>query len=84
MPAAQRFTARGPNELYSWPPIWIRDSDGRWHATRINGSSWMDSEIALRVETVPPLSRAATWIEVLASGQSAQARAKLPLRWESL
>jgi hypothetical protein len=31
---------------------------------------------------VPPLGRAAVWIEVLAAGQSAQARAVLPLRWE--
>lgn len=79
-------TAYGPKELelYSWPPIWIRDSSGRWHATRTNGRSGMDGEIALRVETVPPLSRATAWIEVLAAGQSAEAHAKLALRWESL
>jgi hypothetical protein len=41
-------TAYGPNELNSRPPIWIRDSDGCWHATHIDGSSWTDSEIALR------------------------------------
>jgi hypothetical protein len=77
--------AYGPIELYSWPPpIWIRDSDGRWHATRTSGRSGMDGDIALRVEVVPPLTRTAAWIEVLAPGLSAQARAKLPLRWESL
>ena len=27
----------GPDELYSWPTIWIRDSDGRWHTTRTSG-----------------------------------------------
>ena len=27
----------GPDELYAWVMIWIRDSDGRWHATR---TSW--------------------------------------------
>ena len=77
-------TIYGPGGLYSWPPIWIRDSSGRWHATRTSGQSGMDGEIALRLEIVPPLSRATTWIEVRATGQSAQARARLPLRWQSL
>jgi hypothetical protein len=40
----------GPNEPYSWPPMWICDSGGRWHATRTSGQSGMDSEIALRLE----------------------------------
>jgi len=71
-----------PDELYYWPVLWIRDSGGRWHATRRRGQSGMNGEVALRLEVVPPLSRAATWIEVLAAGQSAQARATLPLRWK--
>ena len=77
---------RGPDEFYSWPPVWICDSSGRWHATRTSGQSGMNSEIALRLEIVPPLSRATTSIEVRAtpSGQSAEARAKLPLRWQAL
>jgi hypothetical protein len=77
-------TACGPDELYSWPPIWIYDSGGRWRATRTSGQSGMNGEIALRLEIVPPLSRATTWIKVRASGPSAQARARLPLRWQSL
>ena len=77
-------TAYRPNELYSWPPIWISDSGGRWHATRTSGQSGMNGEIALRLEIVPPLSRTTTWIEVRAIGQSAEARARLPLRWQSL
>jgi len=36
----------------------------------------------VRVEVVPPLSRATTGIEVIATGRSARARAKLPLHWE--
>ena len=76
-------TAYGPDELYSWPPIWICDSSGRWHATRTSGQSGMNGEIALRLEIVPPLSRATTWIEVQATGQSAEAHARLPLRWQS-
>ena len=77
-------TAYGPDELYSWPPIWICDSDGRWHTTRTSGQSGMNGEIALRLEIVPPLSRATTTIEIRATGQSAQARARLPLRWQPL
>ena len=76
-------TIYGPDGLYSWPSIWIRDSGGRWHATRTSGQSGMDGEIALRLEIVPPLSRATTWIEVRATGQSAQARARLPLHWQT-
>ena len=74
----------GPDELYAWPPIWVLDSDGRWHATRTSGQSGMDGEIALRLEIVPPLSRATTSITVQAIGRSAQARARLPLRWQRL
>ena len=74
----------GPNEPYSWPPLWICDSGGRWHATRTSGQSGMNGEIALRLEIVPPLSSTTTSIEVRAIGQSAQARARLPLRWKSL
>jgi len=72
----------GPDELYAWAMMWIRDSGGRWHATRPLGRSGMDGEVALRVEVVPPLSRATAWIELLAAGQSAEIRATLPLHWE--
>ena len=64
--------------------IWVRDSRGQWHATRATARRWSaedDREMTLRLEVVPPLSRATTWIEILAAGQSAQARATLPLRW---
>ena len=65
--------------------IWVRDSRGRWHATRASARRWSaedDTEVALRLEVVPPLSRAITWIEMLAAGPSAQARTTLPLRWQ--
>jgi hypothetical protein len=71
-----------PAELYYWPVTWIRDSGGRWHATRTLGRSGNAGGTALRVEVVPPLSRATTWIEVVTTGRSAEARARLPLRWE--
>jgi hypothetical protein len=71
-----------PAELYYWPVTWIRDSGGRWHATRTLGRGGSADGTALRVEVVPPLSRATTGIEVITTGRSAQARAKLPLHWE--
>jgi hypothetical protein len=74
----------GPDEPYSWLQVWICDSGGRWHATRTSGQSGMNGEIALRLEIVPPLSRATTSIRVRAIGQSAQAHARLPICWQSL
>jgi hypothetical protein len=74
----------GPDESYSWPPIWICDSSGRWHATRTSGQSGMAGEIALRLEIVPPLSHTTTWIKVRVTGLSAEARARLPLNWQAL
>ena len=71
-----------PAELYFWPVTWIRDSGGRWHATRTLGRGGSAGGTALRVEVVPPLSRATTGIEIITTGRSAQARARLPLHWE--
>jgi hypothetical protein len=73
-----------PDESYSWPPVWICDSSGRWHVTRTSGRSGINDEIALRMEIVPPLSHATTSITMQATGQAAQARATLRLRWQSL
>lgn len=72
----------GPDELYPWATIWVRDSGGRWHAARTLGRSGMNGEVALRVEVVPPLSRATARIELLAAGQSAEVRATVPVHWE--
>ena len=70
----------GPAEQDFSPAIWIRDSGGRWHATRV--SKYNEGDITMRLEVVPLLSRATAWIEVLAAGQSAEVRATLPLRLE--
>jgi hypothetical protein len=72
----------GRDELYPWATIWVRDSGGRWHATRTLGRSGWHGEIALRMEVLPPLSRATTWIELLAAAQPAEVRATLPIRWQ--
>jgi DNA-binding CsgD family transcriptional regulator len=73
---------RGPDGLYAWAALWVRDAGGHWHATRTVGRSRMDDGVALRVEVVPPLSRAAAWIELVATGPSDEVRAALPLRWQ--
>jgi len=49
----------------------------------LHGPDELYGEVALRVEVVPPLSRADAWIELLAAGRSAEVRATLPLHWES-
>lgn len=74
----------GPGEPCSWPPVWICDSGGRWHVTGTSGQSGMNREIALRLEIVPPLNHATTWINVQATGQTAQARATLQLHWQAV
>ena len=68
-------------DLYFPLSVWVRDSGGRWHAIRPSGWHRTDGEYALRLQLLPPLPRSAEWIEVQAAGQSAQARARLPLRW---
>ena len=70
-----------PDELPAWPVTWIRDSGGSWHTTRTLGRGGT-GQAPLRVELVPPLSRTATWIETITTGQSGQIRARLPLRWQ--
>jgi hypothetical protein len=73
---------KGPDELYFRPVILIRDHGGHWPATRTRGRSGIGGEIALRLQVVPPLGHATTWIEVHAAGQSAETRTTLPLRWQ--
>ena len=65
------------------PALWIRDSSGRWHTTRMNGYSLTGDvgEVMLYPAIVPPLDPGTAWIDVLAVGQSAEVRARLPLRW---
>jgi hypothetical protein len=78
--------ARGVRPL---PVLWIRDSDGRWHATRLDGlSPWADnganpwtetSMVTMCLRIIPSLDRGTSWIEISATGRSAQVRATLPL-----
>jgi hypothetical protein len=66
------------------PVLWIRDSSGRWHITQTDGTSHSgdNGEVVLWLRILPPLDRSTTWIDVVATGQSAEARATLPLHWK--
>jgi hypothetical protein len=61
--------------------IWLRVAGGRWHAARPDRRHRTDGECTIRLQLVPPLTRPTPWIDVLAGGQSAEVRARLPLRW---
>jgi hypothetical protein len=61
--------------------LWLRDSGGRWHAARPDRCHQAGRERAIRLRLVPPLTRPAEWVELLAGGRSAEVRATLPLRW---
>ena len=79
-----------PYAVRPLPALWIRDSNGRWHATRLDGvvSPWADNGvnpwtnthmIAAWLRIIPPLNRGTAWIEISAAGRSAQVQATLPL-----
>jgi hypothetical protein len=78
--------ARGVRPL---PVLWIRASDGCWHATGLDGVSpwgdhganpWTDtSMVTVWLRVIPPLDQHTAWIEISAAGRSAQVRATLPL-----
>ena len=61
--------------------LWLKDSGGRWHAARPDRCHQAGQESAIRLRLVPPLTRPADRVEVLAGGRSAEVRATLPLRW---
>jgi hypothetical protein len=66
------------------PVLWIQDNSGRWHTTQTDGISHPggNGEVVLWLRILPPLDRSTTWIDVVAAGQSAEARATLPLGWK--
>lgn len=66
------------------PTLWIRDSAGRWHATRDYAPRRLGErgEVTLELAIAPPLEAATPWIEVVAAGPSAEVRAGLPLHWK--
>jgi hypothetical protein len=73
--------ASGVTDANLLPALWLLDSTGRWHATQARG--WQlhnNGDATGLLQAFPPVSRA-TWVEVLAVGRSARARATVPLRW---
>ena len=50
--------------------LWIRDSDGRWHATDHAGvSPWGDTGVTIvSMRLIPPLDHGITWIQIAATG----------------
>jgi hypothetical protein len=71
----------GLGDLTSWPVIWIRDSGGWRHATGAGDSADEDREVTMEAAVVPRLGWDTEWIEVIATGTSAEARVTLPVRW---
>ena len=65
------------------PALWVRDSGGRWHATRTQGvgPSPSSREVIVWLAIVPPLDSGTPWIDMVATGRSAEARIGLPLCW---
>jgi hypothetical protein len=63
------------------PTLWIRDRAGRWHATRDYAPRQLgdNGEVTLEPAIAPPLQAGTPWIDVVAAGQSAEVRARLPL-----
>jgi len=50
------WRVHGPAEPNFSLSIWIRDSDGRWHAAHV--SEYNVGDIAMQLEVAPPLSGA--------------------------
>jgi hypothetical protein len=61
--------------------MWLRDEAGRWHAARAAGWHHEEGEATLTLRLTPPLARSCAWLDVLATGQSAEVRATVPLCW---
>jgi hypothetical protein len=61
------------------PALWVRDSSGRWHATRTQGvgPSPSSREVIVWLGIVPPLDSGTRWIDLVATGRSAEAVARI-------
>jgi hypothetical protein len=84
--------ASGVTPEYTWPygtianrmpVLWLRDRNGRWHTARPARSAPLrdTDDFLLWHRVVPPLYHRTPWIDLVAVGQSAQIRARLPLSW---
>jgi hypothetical protein len=66
------------------PVLWLRDPNGRWHTARPARSAPLrdTDDFMLWLRIVPPLDHGTPRIDVVAAGQSAEVRARLPLSWK--
>jgi hypothetical protein len=85
--------ASGVTPEYTWPygtianhmpVLWLREPNGRWHTARPASSAPLrdTDDFLLWHRVVPPLDPSTPWTDVMAAGQSAQIRARLPLSWK--
>ena len=85
--------ASGVTPEYTWPygmianrmpVLWLRDRNGRWHTARPARSSPLQGtdDYLLWLRVVPPLDYGTPWMDVVATGRSAEVRARLPLSWK--
>ena len=66
------------------PALWVRDGSGRWHATQTRGvgPSPSSREVIVWLAIVPPLDSGTPWIDMVATGRTAEIRVRLPVRWK--
>lgn len=72
---------RSGDELFSW---WARDSAGRWHVGRRTRSGFSNGDADMDITFVPPLHPAATSLEIILTGQSAQVTVTVPVDWQAV
>jgi hypothetical protein len=67
--------------LLPWFPWWARDSTGQWHVTTDHGHLIGGGRADVTLWMVPPVSPAATSLELIVTGQASRMRVTLPLAW---
>jgi hypothetical protein len=84
--------ASGVTPEYTWnygwiadrlPVLWLRDRDGRWHTARLARTAQLrdSDDFLLWLRVVPPLNHGTPQADLVATGLSAEVRARLPLTW---
>jgi hypothetical protein len=69
-------------DLVPWFPWWARDSTGQWHVTTDAGS-WSGGGLTRNtLRMVPPVSPAATSLELTTAGPATEVRVTVPLTWQ--
>jgi hypothetical protein len=69
--------------LLPWFPWWARDSTGQWHVTTDHSHTIGNGRADVTLWMVPPVSPAATSLELIVTGQASRMRVTLPLDWRA-